>query len=166
MYVGAKNMKHNGFTLIEMLIVVAILGIVLAVAFPSYQQLIAKQALIDQAEEMVQTINAGRVAAFTQKKPVYLSAKTTVADDAVTWCYGTNYTASCDCADTSCSLSVKQFSDANTTAQLNGLSANDVFIDPVRGLLNKSVAVMTLTDKYNQVVKIEIAQNGTATRVK
>lgn len=44
--------KHQGFTLIEMMIVVAIIGILAAIAYPSYQQYVIKTKRTDMMSEM------------------------------------------------------------------------------------------------------------------
>lgn len=44
--------KHQGFTLIEMMIVVAIIGILAAIAYPSYQRYVIKTKRTDMMSEM------------------------------------------------------------------------------------------------------------------
>lgn len=46
------NKKDKGFTLIEMMIVVAIIGIISAIAYPSYQRYVIKTKRTDMMTEM------------------------------------------------------------------------------------------------------------------
>lgn len=46
------NKKDRGFTLIEMMIVVAIIGVLAAIAYPSYQQYVIKSKRTDMMSEM------------------------------------------------------------------------------------------------------------------
>ena len=56
----SKKMKQNGFTLVELMIVVAILGIVSVIAIPSYQDYIERGYQSQLYTEMVGINNAFR----------------------------------------------------------------------------------------------------------
>ena len=52
MVISTYHKKSAGFTLIEMMIVVAIIGILAAIAYPSYQQYVIKSKRADMMSEM------------------------------------------------------------------------------------------------------------------
>jgi type IV pilus assembly protein PilE len=67
-----SNTKRNGFTLIELMVTVAIVAILAAIAFPSYQQYVirgkrsaAKAAMMDLANREQQYLLANRLYADT-----------------------------------------------------------------------------------------------------
>ena len=63
-----------GFTLIEMITVVAIVGILSAVAMPSYTQIIKQDRIVSTANELMSTFKMARSEAVKQEKIVTLTA--------------------------------------------------------------------------------------------
>jgi len=58
--------RNNSFTLIELLIVIAIMGIMAAMAVPSYQTFMAQRRLNGAARQVMSDLMAARMKAITQ----------------------------------------------------------------------------------------------------
>ena len=65
-------MKHKGFTLIELMIVVAIVGVLAAIAYPSYQEYIARARRADAKTVLLE--NAQFLERFYTQNGSYLTA--------------------------------------------------------------------------------------------
>lgn len=73
-----KLKAHNGFTLIEVMIVVAIVGILAAIAYPSYQEQVRKSRRADCAGEL--TLLANAMERFFTLNGTYVGASVTGAN--------------------------------------------------------------------------------------
>ena len=70
-----KQLQHNGFTLIELMVTVAIVGILAGIAYPSYQDSVMKSRRADAKGALLGFANAME-RHFTQNN-TYLGAGTT-----------------------------------------------------------------------------------------
>lgn len=61
--------SRRGVTLIELLMVMALIGIIMTITFPSMQPLISKQTLKSDANKMAWTLRSARQKAITTGKP-------------------------------------------------------------------------------------------------
>ena len=63
-------MKSQGFTLIEILIVITLVGIIIAIAVPNYNDTLIKARIEKQTKELHATIMTARLTAMQNKQPV------------------------------------------------------------------------------------------------
>jgi type IV fimbrial biogenesis protein FimT len=73
--------KNKGFTLIELMITVAIMSILLSVGLPSFQSIIASSRLTAATNGMVSALQLARFEAIKQHKLVYVRAKGDIKDN-------------------------------------------------------------------------------------
>lgn len=67
---GNRKSASHGFTLVELLVTVAVLAVVLGIAVPSYQSFISRNRLAATTNELVSALALARSEAVKRAKPV------------------------------------------------------------------------------------------------
>jgi len=80
-----KN-KNLGFTLVELMIVVAIVGIVATIAVPSFQDTLERNRLKEAVESLKSDLMFAKTEAIKQSKNI----RVTLIKSGTDWCYGIN----------------------------------------------------------------------------
>lgn len=89
-----KQIFNEGFTIIEMLVVIALIAILAALTVPSFTKTIERNQLRESAEAVKADLQLARRQAIKQSQNVTFD--TNIGNDGA-WCYGYDTTA-CNCA--------------------------------------------------------------------
>ena len=115
--------KHiQGVSMLELLIAMAVLGIIVSVAMPSMSEFGANQRLLAAAEQVHGHIQQARSEAVARNAPVYVNFS---AAGTTTWTYGVSTTNSCTLTisdPTTANACVVVVNDGDTT--VDGMDAN------------------------------------------
>lgn len=103
-----KSARARGFTLIEVAFTLAVIGIILAAAVPSYASYLARQRLRHVAELLELDLRRARELSVNERRDVHVSFHS-----GPQWCWGASRQAACDCAT------------AQPRCELGGVSARD-----------------------------------------
>lgn len=76
-----KIYKHSGFTILELMIVVAMMGILMAVGIPTFRTMIVTNELADVTNELVFSLKRARAEARTSGRNVVVCSSTNANDD-------------------------------------------------------------------------------------
>lgn len=93
-----KNKKQQGVTLIELVVAVAVLAIMVAVAVPSYQQMVAKSAIRSVSQDLRSALSEARAEALGQRKAITLTSTegTCAGEEVEGWAHGWQFTTYTD----------------------------------------------------------------------
>lgn len=153
---------HSGFTLVELMMTVVVIGILAAVAFPSFQDMQARTRVKAAAENIYSNIQYARSEGIKQSRPLAVSI-TTGAD----WCVGiTNDLAGCECGTAGdCSFAVngndQEFNSLGTNYPTTSVATNTTLVrfDGQRGMTADN-STITLTGQNNYSARIVISRMG------
>lgn len=150
--------RSRGFSLVEVMMTIVLLGIGMALALPSYQDMVEKRQVTNGAEQVAAFINTAQGVAMKTNQVVTVSYSHTDSDD---WCIGAVAgNTPCDCEQTStteadfCQIASQQFilddSIANDRALMFDMVGDGSFAyDPVRGLFDDLDDSLTLELRSN-----------------
>lgn len=122
----------QGFTLIELMVVVAVLAIFVTIGIPSFQNTIEKQRLKNAVEKVYADLSFARSQAIKSNRTQFFSFT-----QGANWCYGIDDTAACDCgAAGDCTVEGGNRATNATDFNNSALSSDQALIlfEPRRGL--------------------------------
>ena len=163
---GGTMQKNNGFTLIELMVTIAVMAIIATLAAPSFNNLLIKENLKTTAFNMRDTLKEARSRALLNRASTVVCTSLSKSASAVSpdTCGAnlTNYS-------TTMSSSLKKDSVliVNVEKKINVKStSNDIFVFSARGNLTASQTITFCSSAGSYVLKVgipgtvEITQGG------
>ena len=149
--------SNAGFSLVELLVGLAVLGIVLSVALPSFSEVRQNQILSGAAEKFAADVHLWRSSAIKQNKPVVVALAQSNGGN--TWCYGATDTSStgCDCLNSNaCSVEsnsrvVSQADFRSVGIVISNITSNLLTLQP-RGFIDVTNAKVSFTSNSKTIV--------------
>lgn len=85
--VGKRHMRsigQNGFTLVELMVTIAVMGIIAVMAAPSFSDMLQKQNLNKSSKQLIAVLSKARSQAALERSRVTVNLNSTAADTADT----------------------------------------------------------------------------------
>jgi len=133
---------HRGFSLVEVMMSVVLVAIGLALALPSYRDMVEKRQITNGAEQLASFINTAQGIAMKTNQVVTISYDRSDEND---WCVGAISGAdACDCTQTDttaedyCQIASQPFvldnSHTGNLELMHSMDGGGYAFDPIRGL--------------------------------
>ena len=174
--------RHRGFTLPELIIVIALIAIVAVLAISSYQHMVEKRQLVTNVEQIAAFLNSVKSIATRTNQAVTVHHD---RDGHSNWCIGASVdtdpdstTGDCDCEQTNsaasdfCAIDGVEYrmddddtDDMRFMHRMTGSTSGDktYTIDPIRGILDDagdSLRLSTHHDRSNYHLDIMVNSTG------
>jgi type IV fimbrial biogenesis protein FimT len=126
------DVKHKGFTLIELMITLTVLGIIAAIALPNFKSILDGRKLVGAADNLYAALQYARSESIKQNTDVQFQVNVGA------WCYGIDDDgANCDCTNpATCTVDgvTKVYDDADYgDVQMSNASVNTILFDARNG---------------------------------
>ncbi|MFC1689396.1 GspH/FimT family pseudopilin [Pseudomonadota bacterium] len=138
-----SNSRSRGFTLVEVMMTIVLLAIGMALAIPSYRDMVEKRQITNGAEQLASFINTAQGVAMKTNQVVTVSYSRSDDND---WCVGAvSGTTACDCTENSvdaadyCQIASQPFilnnGHAGDLELMHDMKGDGAYaFDPIRGL--------------------------------
>ncbi len=124
--------QNSGFTLVELMVTVAVLAVLLAIAIPSFQGTLDKRRLTGAAEQLYADLQYARSEAIRQNRNV-----TVYFSETSPWCYGidddTSSACNCSSAPSACTVGGVQKVVTVSVPLCSNFTSDNFAFDPRRG---------------------------------
>ena len=159
-------MQHQqGFTLLELLVTIAILAIAAAIAVPSMTDAVEKRNTISAAEAIFSQIHLARSESIARSQPVFMNV---VAGNG--WAIGFGSDQNCDPSDNSPACTLPDLDNNNpithllTSADRENVSVttsvNQITFTPQRGLVTGATINVTSRGRVGYAITINVGMLG------